>query len=781
VRHELQFTDSFRSRWAAAAACLLLTSVVGSSVAAHSEAEHHTAAAHAEFRSSASDIAAHLRLTLERQRDLAIGAAAQLASDPAHVTVTFGGWSRNVAVLDRYPEVQAMGIILPVTASALPALAAAVPALVVNPPGRRALYCLAAVGVSRETFPIALPGTDFCAGATRAVLFGARDTGLGSYDPISVNGHAWLGVQTPAFRGAVAPATVAARRASFVGWAGMAVDTEALLAGARGSKDVALLLRHVGMGTPAEFRVGEPAADGQVSETDLGNGWTARIVGAPLPGGVLAGGAPLAFLLGGLAISVLLSLLLLLLGTGRARALRLVRTRTGELHHQALHDGLTGLPNRALVLDRVQQALARSHRTDTPLAVLFLDLDGFKDVNDMYGHGAGDLLLQAVSSRLQGALRAADTVGRLGGDEFVILCEGPSLAAGPEVVAERIQAVLSKPFVLEDREPITVRTRASIGIAMGVRATADELLRDADVALYEAKAAGKDCFVIFAPEMQLAVLDRLELESDLRNAIDTDQLFLVYQPTFDLRSEKITGVEALLRWNHPTRGLVMPNDFIPLAEETGLIAPIGRVVLAQACLQVARWQRTGNPLSVAVNVSGRQFDGHNDLVADVRAALRASDLDPTLLTLEITETMLMRDAARSAEKLVELKALGIRIAIDDFGTGYCSLAYLQQFPVDALKIDRSFITGIASSPEADALIHTLVQLGKTLGIETYAEGIEERSQLHHLQQEECDSGQGYLFARPLAPEALEDLLASSSHVDDAMIPRQDRGRAIPTA
>jgi diguanylate cyclase (GGDEF)-like protein len=472
---------------------------------------------------------------------------------------------------------------------------------------------------------------------------------------------------------------------------------------------------------------------------------------------------------------------LLLLGTGRARALRLVRTRTGELHHQALHDALTGLPNRALVLDRVQQALARAHREHTPLAVLFLDLDGFKAVNDMYGHGAGDQLLQQVSARLSGALRETDTVGRLGGDEFVVLAEGDSLSAGPEVIAERLQAVLSEPFQLDGPEPLTLRTHASMGIAVGVRETADDLLRDADVALYEAKAAGKDCFVLFAPEMQLAVLDRLELESDLRKAIGTDELFLVYQPTLDLRTETITGVEALLRWNHPTRGLVMPDVFIPLAEETGLIAPIGRLVLAEACAAAAGWQRLGGPLSVAVNVSGRQLDGNTDLVGDVRTALLRSGLAPGLLTLEITETMLMRDASCSADRLRDLKALGVRVAIDDFGTGYCSLAYLQQFPVDALKIDRSFITGIASSPEANALIHTLVQLGKTLGIETYAEGIEDRSQLRHLQDEECDSGQGYLFARPLAPQALEELLSRSSAQAEARIPKQGQSRdeAVP--
>jgi diguanylate cyclase (GGDEF)-like protein len=776
-----RYVSPFRSAWTVVSACVLLVAALGSILAAQAVAGRRVHDARTRFASSASDVASRLRLTLERQRDLAISAAAELSSDPAHASVTFGAWAQHIEVLSRYPDLQALGVILPVSAAALPAMAAATPGFVVIPPGPRPTYCLAVAGVLRQGVPPSPPGNDYCAEPGQSVLFRARDTGQGSYEPLSFAGHEWLAVQTPAFRGGSVPATLAARRAAFLGWAGLVVEPKAILASAVGSRSLAVSLRHSGPGAEVAFDLGQPAARGEVSVTDLGNGWTVRTVGAALPGGALSVGLPLAVLLGGIAISVLLAVVLLLLGTGRARALRLVRTRTGELHHQALHDALTGLPNRALVLDRVQQAMARAHREHTPLAVLFLDLDGFKAVNDMYGHGAGDQLLQAVSARLSGALRETDTVGRLGGDEFVVLAEGDSLSAGPEVIAERIRAVLSEPFLIEGPELLTLRTHASMGIAVGVRETADDLLRDADVALYEAKAAGKDCFVLFAPEMQLAVLDRLELESDLRKAIGTDQLFLVYQPTLDLRSETITGVEALLRWNHPTRGLVMPDVFIPLAEETGLIAPIGRLVLFQACAAAAGWQRLGGPLSVAVNVSGRQLDGNTDLVGDVRTALSRSGLNPGLLTLEITETMLMRDASRSADRLRELKALGVRIAIDDFGTGYSSLAYLQQFPVDALKIDRSFITGIASSPEANALIHTLVQLGKTLGIETYAEGIEDRSQLQHLQREECDSGQGYLFAKPLSPRALEELLTGSPSPAEARIPQQGQGRdsAVP--
>lgn len=436
----------------------------------------------------------------------------------------------------------------------------------------------------------------------------------------------------------------------------------------------------------------------------------------------------------------------------------------GQLSHRALHDALTELPNRALVLDRAAQLLARARRLDTPIVALYLDVDGFKHVNDSFGHAAGDELLKVVAARLQGVVRESDTVGRMGGDEFVVLLDPSSTNVSPELVAERITTVLRQPIDLEDAGGRPVFVTASIGIATGQNTTADDLLRNADLALYEAKAAGKDRFVAFELQMQTAVEDRLLLELDLRDAIDTEALFLVYQPTFDLRTETVSGVEALIRWRHPSRGLIAPDAFIPLAEQVGLILPIGRWVLHQACTQAAIWHGRGQRIGMSVNISARQLD-EDDIVEDVRAALEDSGLDPGSLTLEITETTLMRDADATARRLHALKALGIRIAIDDFGTGYSSLAYLRQFPVDALKIDRSFISGVAGAAGTDqsaALIHTLIQLGKSMQIETLGEGIEEQSQLRQLQREQCDSGQGFLLARPLELEAMEAFLDSVS-------------------
>jgi diguanylate cyclase (GGDEF)-like protein len=422
--------------------------------------------------------------------------------------------------------------------------------------------------------------------------------------------------------------------------------------------------------------------------------------------------------------------------------------REEELSFLATHDPLTGLPNRTLILDRVEQMLVRSHRSQTPVAALFVDLDNFKSINDTLGHAVGDELLQAVAARLDGVVRATDALGRLGGDEFVVISEELSLGAGPELIAERLLDALKPPFKLGTDEETRVTVTASVGIAAGEHTSAEDLLRDADIAMYRAKWDGKNRHVVFETGMQGMVQNRMELEMDLREALANDEFFLAYQPTIDLQDMSPNGVEALIRWEHPTRGVVQPDDFIPLLEETGLIVEVGKWVLEEACAQGAKWRRAGYPIGMAVNVSGRQLDT-DQLIVDVEAALCNSGLEPAALTIEITETTLMRNIEETARRLAQVKALGVRIAIDDFGTGYSSLAHLQRFPVDALKIDRSFILGLEHNQEGETLIHTLVQLGKSLSIETFAEGIEQQEELSLLRGENCDSGQGFLFARPL--------------------------------
>lgn len=439
------------------------------------------------------------------------------------------------------------------------------------------------------------------------------------------------------------------------------------------------------------------------------------------------------------------------------------RKRTDDaLAFLATHDPLTKLPNRALILDRIEQMLARSRRDQTPVAAVFIDLDNFKSINDTLGHNAGDELLRAVAARLEGVVRETDALGRLGGDEFVVVAEGMSLAAGPELVAERLLEALEQPFKLQGIDGVDATTSltvtASVGIASGEHASAEELLRNADVAMYEAKWTGKNHYVVFESAMQDAVKSRMELEMDLREAARSDEFFLVYQPTFSLQSMTPTGLEALIRWDSPLRGLVQPEEFVPVLEETGLIVEVGRWVLREACAQCARWHSDGYPIPIAVNVSGRQLDT-DEIIVHVQEALSESGLPAQSLTVEITETTLMRNADETARRLAEIKQLGVRIAIDDFGTGYSSLGHLRQFPVDALKIDRSFIAGLTSNEEGETLIRTLVQLGKSLAIETLAEGIEQQQELSFLQSEHCDSGQGFLFARPLDANATEEFLA----------------------
>jgi diguanylate cyclase (GGDEF)-like protein len=428
--------------------------------------------------------------------------------------------------------------------------------------------------------------------------------------------------------------------------------------------------------------------------------------------------------------------------------------REEELAFLATHDPLTGLPNRTLILDRVEQMLARAIRNNAPVAALFIDVDNFKTINDTLGHGVGDELLCAVAARLGGVVRHADALGRLGGDEFVVIAEDLSLAAGPELVAERLLDALKHPFKLGEDGETRLTVTASIGIAAGPRVSAEELLRDADIAMYRAKWDGKNRYAVFETGMQDTVQNRMELDMDLREALEKEEFFLAYQPTFTLTDMAPTGVEALIRWQHPTRGIVQPDAFIPLLEETGLIVEVGRWVLREACRQGAAWRQAGYPIAIAVNVSARQLDT-DELIADIEAALQDSGLEAAALTIEITETTLMRNIEDTVSRLGQIKQLGVRIAIDDFGTGYSSLAHLQQFPVDALKIDRSFISGLRHNKEGETLIRTLVQLGKALSIETFAEGIEEHHELSLLRDEDCDNGQGFLFARPLDAPAIE--------------------------
>jgi diguanylate cyclase (GGDEF)-like protein/PAS domain S-box-containing protein len=430
-----------------------------------------------------------------------------------------------------------------------------------------------------------------------------------------------------------------------------------------------------------------------------------------------------------------------------------------QLEHHAFHDALTGLPNRALFVDRVRHAISSSERSDLTPAVLFLDLDGFKTVNDSLGHAAGDALLRVVASRLRDAVRSSESIARLGGDEFAILVEtSDHVITDAEAVADRVLQALSEPIELDGQ---TVSISASLGIApAGPGADAGSVIRDADVAMYKAKLAGRGRWVVFDTDMRAAAVERLRLEGDLVGALDRGELCLVYQPVVNLETEQVVGFEALLRWRHPELGIVAPDRFIPLAEENGMIVPIGAWVIREACRTAVRWQREfprPEPITMAVNVSALQL-ASDDLVPTVAAILEESGLDPRLLVLEMTETELVRDPAVAAMRLDELRTLGLRLAIDDFGTGYSSLSYLRQFPVDILKIDRSFVNSITSRESVPAIVRGLLDLGHTLELEMVAEGVELDLQREGLRAERCQLAQGYLFARPLSVTDAELLL-----------------------
>jgi diguanylate cyclase (GGDEF)-like protein len=760
------------------------------------------------FDAQAASIGSTVTTALRRMDDLTVAARTLIASNPGLTNAELAAWYRSVDARRRYPGTLGFGFLQLVPATGLERYVGAIrsdpipgmprigESLHLLPPGSRRAYCLVRLGVAGIVNRL-IPGgygLDICAVPGAGSIARSRDTGqFSSFASALANGKAILTVMAPVYRGGT-PATVAERRTRTLGWITGVFDVKSILGNAvAGDRGLAIVIARQDVVGSSSTTVAKGTVLSSVSRVasvgslagasftrrftlDADGRWLVTVAKRSDWGALSPTAQGAIVLAGGVATSVLLFLLVQVLARGRARAWRLVEEKTVQLHHQALHDPLTGLPNRALVADRAEQMWARSRRERTPQAALFVDLDNFKHVNDTFGHTAGDQLLRAVAARIRGVLRDSDTVGRLGGDEFVVLADGPSLAGGPELIAARIVDVLDAPFELDGLTGTPLNVGASIGIATGDRPQVADLLRDADIALYEAKAAGKNRFVVFRQEMQAAAHDRVALELDLRRALERDELMLVYQPTFDLAEGAVNGVEALVRWRHPSRGVLQPDEFIPIAEESDLIVGLGRWVLVTACRQAVLWHRAGYPLEISVNVSARQLDDAA-LEEAVREALAQSGLDPRYLVLEITETTLMRDAEATVLRLEGMKRLGVRIAIDDFGTGYSSLAYLQQFPVDALKIDRMFISGLASSGEGKALIHTLVQLGKTLGLATVAEGIEEHSQLRDLRAEECDSGQGFLLAKPLEPAAIEPLLRRMWKRDGGREARGARPRA----
>ncbi|MEE4379526.1 MAG: EAL domain-containing protein [Candidatus Competibacteraceae bacterium] len=432
------------------------------------------------------------------------------------------------------------------------------------------------------------------------------------------------------------------------------------------------------------------------------------------------------------------------------------KTYQAQLLRQAHFDKITDLPNRALALDRLAQAVIRAERNQSKAGLLFIDLDQFKQINDTLGHSAGDLLLKQAGVRLSKCVRQEDTVARLGGDEFTVILPDLSAPLDTTVVARKIIDAFSKCFVIDGYE-VFVTPSIGITICPDDGNTPSTLMRNSDAAMYQAKEIGRNNYQFFTPSLNQKALNRLKIDSCLRNALERGELTLHYQPIIDLRSGAVVSVEALARWHNPELGQIGPDQFIPIAEETGLIIPIGEWVLQTACLQSRAWQSEGlPPLRLTVNVSSRQFRG-NQLVHAVVQALQKSGLAADFLELEITETLLMTDLPETTNALQELHALGVRLSVDDFGTGYSSLSYLRRFPVDTLKIDKSFIGDVGDDPDDAALVEAIIAMGRSLNLDVAAEGVETREQLEFLRVRACDLAQGYYFGRPMPPERFAEL------------------------
>ena len=756
------------------------------------------AAAHTDFEQAVSSTTNDLSLGLGHDQDLADTVRAFIVSQPRLTNVEFKRWFGLVGKRD-YPEAEAFGYVQLVSAADLKAFikrALADPVdphfrsqlRTVIPGGTRPEYCLGRLGV--WDLPVSLPPVlDLCATPEGPILQSARNTGKTLAGNVAETGqqlvdqflllvpghpprptlHGSLATDTllllfgPVYRnGPDIPPTEAARHAGLIGWTVTVFDATQLVRTALGNRsDLQVQLAHVNPGSKplVVVQLGSDNPGPLLRSTVVLQGvWRLRFASSTGLDGMSPLRQAMGILAGGIAVSLLIFLLIIALIRSRKRAIEMVDQATKDLRHLALHDPLTGLPNRTLIFDRAEQMLARARRREISAAALFVDLDNFKEVNDTLGHDVGDELLRAAGARLQSAIRESDTLGRLGGDEFVVLVESEQADSRPKMVAERILSAFQEPFMLGTPSLIRpIRITASVGIATGDRTTARELLRDADVALYQAKALGKRRYEIFRPEMRRTVTDAVELKSELLAAIDSHQFFLVYQPIVDLNSLEVVGAEALLRWRHPVRGVLLPADFLPTLEDSGMIVEVGRLVLQQACAQLAEWRERKMSLLMSVNVSARQLDSDH-LVEVVQEALAVNRLPSSSLVLEVTESAVMLDLVAATKRLRALKSLGLRIAIDDFGTGYSSLAYVQQLPVDTLKIDRTFVSRIGLSEHASTLVRSVVELGLALGLSIVAEGIETHVQLDELRAIRAGAGQGYLFSRPIDASAFEELV-----------------------
>jgi diguanylate cyclase (GGDEF)-like protein len=709
--------------WAAMVVLCVAAGTVGSVLAAHAVARNDAATARQAFHQGSTAIASTLSLAIRHEEQFVVSASTFFADHPKASHAEFAAWVKWARTLRRYPELDALGL-------------------------------------------LKLPG------ASPALLL-ARDTALSIYTPISARGGRALAVETPVYRGNLTPRSVFGRRAASVGWLREVLLPGVVLGEAlRGHPGYALRVRYQAGTANVMFADGTPRPDAQNTTIDLHDGWSLRSFGAPAGSGVLADGSALVVLTGGILLSALLGLLVFLVGTRRRQEpVPADAPEVRKLPEENLYEALTGLPNRALTLDRAGRMVARAGRDSGMLAgALFVDIDQLGEVSEKLGQAAGDQLLRIVGERLKDVVRTGDTVGRIGGDEFLVLVESVARGVRLDSLAQRMIEALHKPVELDGFGPSFVLT-ASIGVAFGRYATPDDLLRDAHLALASAKAAGKDRYTLFNANMRTVIEGRAVLEAELNAALAERQFFLLYQPIYDLSTCRVAGLQALIRWQHPTQGVLVPADFIPLAEETGLIVPIGRFALEEACGRAAAWDVAGGPavdpavpavpsgarIGVSVKISAHQLN-RDGFVTDVRRALQQSGIEPSLLTLEIAETTVMRDLAATAERLGEIKPLGVRIAIDDFGgSGYARHSDLQRLPLDFLRVDRSSIAASEDEHYRSWLLEAILIVGRGLSLPVIATGIETYEQLSTLQAMGCTMAQGFFMGKPVPADAVASL------------------------
>jgi diguanylate cyclase (GGDEF)-like protein len=754
-------------------------SVLGARSVAHSDANKARQAS----KQTSADIASTLKLAIQHEEDFAIGAGTFFSGNPKATPAEFEAWARYGDGFHRYPELAKLSLVTLVPAAALPAFEAklsghplkpptlthrtvrgvrvvvstpAAPTLHVVPAGKRPVYCFALASLPKSSARYTPAGLDLC--AVTPGLLASRDSAKDLYSSIASNRTPAVGIARPVYKGGVPPSGFSARRDAFVGWLReVLLPTVVLQQALQGHPDGAVRLRHRTGSSSAVFTGGAPQSGAETTTANLHGGWTARTFGGPVDAGVLADWHAVVLLIAGILLSLMLAVLVVVLGAGRPRAAAAPAPKAREVPHEDLYDALTGLPNSALMMDRAQRTLARASRESGLLAgALFIDIDWFENVNEKLGQAAGDELLTTVAERLETVIRAGDTVGRLGGDEFVILVESAARGARLDSLARRVIEALHKPVTIEGFGPSIFLT-ASIGVAFGRYETPDELLRDARLALEASKAAGKDRYTLFNANMRSVIEGRGVLEVELNAALQSKQLFLLYEPIHDVASQKVVGLEALLRWRHPTQGVLGPDSFMALAEETGLSVPIGRWMLEEAATRAAAWNVAGHRVSVSVPVTANQL-GRDGLATDVRRALLQSGIEPSLLTLEISESAVMREIEVVAARLQEMKQLGVRIAIDDFGSGYAHHSDLQRLPLDYLIVDRASLAASDDEDYRSWLLQAILVLGRDLSLTVIAKGVGSQEELLTLQTMGCTLAQGPFLGDSVPAEAVVERL-----------------------